>query len=752
MNQPKDKRIDVIHSIMRNPKLSRTFFEATKAPIGSTKKTKAKSIISILNKTNPYRNFSGMGGYDGQGGPVPSPTDTYQDNSSMISKATSVPGGGLISKISQGLMGGDVSQTPQISAAHVFPAAPEIKPKISSSTTSVTQPQASSYSGPSIVDYLKSTGGASDYASRAALAAKNGITNYTGSAEQNTQLLNKLKGSGTPASGITTPDSTNVVPTIDNTSINTPPVEPGTPPAKEPAVTDTTTTTTTKTSPDKTTATYSGPPTGAAHTIAKIIGLTDVSIPAMDAITHYGLMNVTDAFLKNEGGSPKGVMNNPGNIKFKGLPGQTDSGIQATDGGTFASYSTPEAGKQAVSNLILNAASGKSSAYGPNPTFEKLANTYTGTGGTASTTGETSTGVASTMQTPGPGATLSDAYAAMVREIGAGKSPAEFADEWAKAIAQTSGVDPNGLIEAKRNVEATGARLNQLSVMDPNLATYLQDYVKSHDDLVGKVDAMINTTTNTLRTGVGVTSDNIKAYQDSLSFLNNIKGQQMDNYVGYINKSINKFNNDLTSITSQYNQAQKAYDEAMKNGGTMDKDTYDNAYKVLDAAAKYLTDNPGIQNSLFEAEKKKIEASGQTVADMINLVGLGGSGLFTKSQENTGAARAGFYDATDPTWINFPVNVKNFFVNMPQGKGVDINGNDKMMPYMDAFRQHLANVIDGSETAEDVKNGINTGEISQFFPQEVKDYLIKQIPPEPPKEAETPGLLKRIWNAIRNKK
>lgn len=47
----------------------------------------------------------------------------------------------------------------------------------------------------SIVDYLNSVGQKSDYASRAQLAASKGISGYTGSAQQNTQLLNMLRGS-----------------------------------------------------------------------------------------------------------------------------------------------------------------------------------------------------------------------------------------------------------------------------------------------------------------------------------------------------------------------------------------------------------------------------------------------------------------------------------------------------------------------------------------------------------------------------
>lgn len=56
-----------------------------------------------------------------------------------------------------------------------------------------TTPTASSYAGNSIVDYLSSTKQPTDFASRAKLAASNGIPNYTGTAEQNLQLLNKLR-------------------------------------------------------------------------------------------------------------------------------------------------------------------------------------------------------------------------------------------------------------------------------------------------------------------------------------------------------------------------------------------------------------------------------------------------------------------------------------------------------------------------------------------------------------------------------
>lgn len=49
----------------------------------------------------------------------------------------------------------------------------------------------------SVIDAAKSAGIGSDYASRAAYAAKNGITNYTGSAQQNQQLIGIINGAKT---------------------------------------------------------------------------------------------------------------------------------------------------------------------------------------------------------------------------------------------------------------------------------------------------------------------------------------------------------------------------------------------------------------------------------------------------------------------------------------------------------------------------------------------------------------------------
>lgn len=77
---------------------------------------------------------------------------------------------------------------------------------------------AAGYNGSSISDFLKLSGQANDFASRQKLATQYGINGYTGSAGQNTQLLNILKGYAT---GNVTPTGVpnTIVPPAGNGSV-----------------------------------------------------------------------------------------------------------------------------------------------------------------------------------------------------------------------------------------------------------------------------------------------------------------------------------------------------------------------------------------------------------------------------------------------------------------------------------------------------------------------------------------------------
>lgn len=89
------------------------------------------------------------------------------------------------SRFSEGLMKPTLSPTSTISNAN--------NPK-----TIIQPAKTTNTNNGSVVDYLNSKGQASDYTSRTGLASKYGIQGYSGTADQNTQLLNYLKGGSTP--------------------------------------------------------------------------------------------------------------------------------------------------------------------------------------------------------------------------------------------------------------------------------------------------------------------------------------------------------------------------------------------------------------------------------------------------------------------------------------------------------------------------------------------------------------------------
>lgn len=87
------KKNELLKSIMSNPKLAKTFKEAMAAPIGSTKREQAKSVLSIMRKLGGIRN-------DGAGGPMSTTQNPVQTNQ------------------------------PDYSNVMIFPAAPKLKVKV----------------------------------------------------------------------------------------------------------------------------------------------------------------------------------------------------------------------------------------------------------------------------------------------------------------------------------------------------------------------------------------------------------------------------------------------------------------------------------------------------------------------------------------------------------------------------------------------------------------------------------------------
>jgi len=133
-----NERDAFINSIMNNPKIASVLHDAYSAPIGSTKRAKAKSILSIIKKTSPAND--GQGGYDGQGGitlgnkPTQNPNSTILNTNPFQFSSTTPSNPGLFSGLTlQGtpqntsaLTGVPTTQS-KGSRVIVFPSAPALK-------------------------------------------------------------------------------------------------------------------------------------------------------------------------------------------------------------------------------------------------------------------------------------------------------------------------------------------------------------------------------------------------------------------------------------------------------------------------------------------------------------------------------------------------------------------------------------------------------------------------------------------------
>lgn len=141
---------------------------------------------------------------------TPAPTNA------TLTKSQAMPGTGSANANAQNTVNtlfGNKATTPTQQTAPTQQPPAGFNPVTTGGDISKAPAPVSSNSG-SIVDYLNSKGQASDYGSRSGLATKYGIQGYTGSAEQNTALLNALRN-GAPQSSQTTSN-------IQNTQSSTP--------------------------------------------------------------------------------------------------------------------------------------------------------------------------------------------------------------------------------------------------------------------------------------------------------------------------------------------------------------------------------------------------------------------------------------------------------------------------------------------------------------------------------------------------
>lgn len=372
----------------------------------------------------------------------------------------------------------------------------------------------------------------------------------------------------------------------------------------------------------------------AAMNYSRALGISNLETPLKDVIAQKGIDAVVDLAIKaNEGGSPAGVLNNPGNIKFRGLPGQIDSGVKATDGGTFASYATPAEGRQSIINILTRAASGQSPSYGTNPTLGSFADIWTNTGPGSTTGGTSGTGLASVGTEGNPnllGAT----------NTGSGVSAAVKGSIGPKTFALNTMLDPNDPVTGGKTA-AQAAIANEAKLWDKfnigglqdqqvmlrnagaNLPANVTAYIAGRDQYLNQTDQMINEYVAKAASSMSSSADAFKA-KAHLNYLYTLRGMQNKSYIDYLNSAVEQNKNDLQNVTDQYTVALNGYTKALTSTNALTQETYTQYAASLEDMYNATQDAPTRALNLSYLQEQILTAQASRISDSIKATQQGG--------------------------------------------------------------------------------------------------------------------------------
>lgn len=361
-----------------------------------------------------------------------------------------------------------------------------------------------------------------------------------------------------------------------------------------------------------------------------------------------GIGSLIAGINKAEGGSPSGVVNNPGNVKYvAGMAGAVDSGVKATDGGTFASFNTPAAGQAAIASTL----NGISSSLGSNATVQDVLDKYANLSTTSST--NSASGTQSAVGTNG----------LPLSQYG--------------ALANVEGFDPGTGTDAQ--------------ITDSQAYNYLTEYMSGQTPSPSSLG--IST-----RTGSGAQFD--KAALRAKTLYNAATGKNLPNQteltanVGFINANnsiLNSLSNQEGTIQSNSDLLQSNITAANinENAPAINQviDGIQNTFFGDPATASYLAQNSTLSNELGSLMALK-NASGTTVHDKLisaELISPNASATqeadvvntLMKEAQNGRAAitlsNAKLYQQTDPLGLD-PQNPLNNPETFAQSVGIDLSG------------------------------------------------------------------------------
>lgn len=391
---------------------------------------------------------------------------------------------------------------------------------------------------------------------------------------------------------------------------------------------------------------------------------------------------IIDAITANEGSSPAGVINNRGNIKFNNLDGQIDSGVKASDGGTFASYKTKEEGDNAIYNLFLNAAAGKSPNYGANPTLGSFADKYTNTGSTSTDSIASKTGSPSgsyigsidpitgtyTPSTAQPGAIGVDQFGNPLKagmqgyidaSMGAGAATAAIIND--KNNPYTKGMsEQERLVELDKStrersgVDADKAEYEKLVRDGTTLPDDMASFIKNRETDLAQTDAELNQYSTMLSS-----TQDPAAKRDIKMRMNTLyaqRGKLNQNYMQIIDSAVKDHKVKIDNAKAKFDTDLSDYQTQIARDSAITKEKYAEIRATVADMYKDMQDAPVRAMQLREYQQKLYTSAYGTAADASKV------GLIAQSKlmEGTFMNEKRVFIPTDETMVEW----KDKLINM----------------------------------------------------------------------------------------
>ena len=515
--------------IMRNPKLSKIVREAFSAPIGSSKREQAKSIVSILKRVSESK-------FDGSGGPG--------SGSVGPSMQQVVPNFGTSGNVM------------------IFPAAPKMRVRINGSNNNGFRPQGQGGQGQggsgSLTDmYSNMLGsdltsnplGGNDSSISSNFSNLSNLSNGVANASTSTansdlgDWMNKYNSVINPPK-LPTTDWGGLAQGISNFFT---PTKLTLPPKPNPFNINAPFSTPTPLMPtDQTTPTDTNTDSGIAPVIPPTIPdyrtshiNTDPQAPASDNTAGTNTNPITPANNPAPAATPTGNGSTSGisNTGFS-LPSQTPDSNTGTK--------TPSFDMGSVNNY---------SNYTNNPTLANMVQNNLGAGSFA------------------------------LKVMGDPKLMAEFGFDPSQVIPGASLSQQVGDLDTTLRkyyqVDDLRNRLGNSEAQGPALQSNITNYIRGKDEVVGTIDGLIDKTKNSMYSmdmaNPSVSSD----VNNYLNFLYTLKGKQNGRYIDMLNGAIAQHQSDVTNLQNDYNNAVSDYQNAFKIGSTIDQDNYNRLYTTL---------------------------------------------------------------------------------------------------------------------------------------------------------------------------